>query len=231
MFNLQSLFQKPMFKVFNLISSGTEIVDLQLPAYEKQDTIHFDSAGTNASLGFDDYLSYLHMMIRWFQAHNLENKVIATFSQNRIEWDITAMATFYTTNTLFPLDTKMDETELLQLLSINLPDYILVSPAQLNRVEEILHHLNLPTTILVTDLMSVFEDINCGNFKHQKNEISISQIVEQDDPHRATSASEKLKDKNSTLGLYTTSRATIYQKLCRLITVIFSQKLKKHLMR
>ena len=221
MFNLQRQFQKPVFKVFDSISSVAEIVDHQLPAYGKRDAIRFDTGKTYTTLTFDKYLAYLQMMIRWFQVNELENKVIATFCKNRLEWDMTAMSTFYTANTLFPLDTKMNEVELLHLLSMNPPDYILVSPVQLKRMRGLLKQLKLKTIILVADLMTVFEEQDCNDFQIQENEISIGQIVEKqivskDEPQTAIYPSKKLEDKDTILGHYATSGTTSLPKIVQI---------------
>lgn len=216
MFNLQTQYKKPVFKVFDSISSVAEIVDKQLPAYGNRDAIRFDTGNTYATLEFDEYLAYLHVMIRWIQTSNLENKVIATFCKNRIEWDMTAMATFYTANTIFPLDTKMNDTELRHLLSMNPPDYILVSKVQLVRMRQLLKQLEIPSIILVADLINVFEDLGHDEYDKEENEISIAQLVEQDDPKIAITASDRLNDKDTILGHYSTSGTTSLPKIVQI---------------
>ena len=181
MFNFQTQFQKPVFKAYDSISSVAEIIDHQLPAYGNRDAIRYDTGDTYATLGFDQYLNYLQAMIRWFQSRRLENKVIATFCKNRLEWDMTALATFYTANTLFPLDTKMNETELRHLLSMNPPDYILVSKIQLPRIRKLLHDLDIESVVLLADLMTVFEDSDVSETDFLENDISIKQLVDNDD--------------------------------------------------
>lgn len=216
MFNLKTHYQKPIFKAFDSISSVAEIVDQQLPAYGNRAAIRFDTGDTYDTLSFDDYRSYLQAMIRWFQARNMESKVVATFSKNRLEWDMTAMATFYTANTLFPLDTKMNDTELLHLLSLNPPDYILVSRTQLDRIRLLLKQLEIKSVILIADLFTVFEDINFNEFDRQENETSLRQLVDQDDSKVAITPNAKLQDMDTVLGHYATSGTTNLPKIVQI---------------
>ncbi len=182
MFNFNTQYQKPVFKAFNSIDSVADIVSHQLPAYGGRAAIRFDTGETYASLGFDKYLGYIKATIRWFCARHIERKVVATFCKNRLEWDMLSMATFYTANTLFPLDTKMNEQELLHLLSLNPPDYILVSRAQLTRMRRLVGELGLESTIVIADLVDVFEDVGCTDAAPDDGEISVTQIVAADDP-------------------------------------------------
>ncbi len=216
MFNFQTQHQKPVFKAYDSISSVAEIVDHQLPTYGNRDAIRYDTGETYATLGFDQYLNYLQAMIRWFMAEKLENKVIATFCKNRIEWDMTAMATFYTANTLFPLDTKMNATELQHLLSLNPPDYILVSRVQLPRIRKLLDELDLAPVILVGDLLSVFEDNAVSEIDRRANEISIQQLIENDNANIAITPSPLLADMDTILGHYATSGTTNLPKIVQI---------------
>lgn len=216
MFNFHTKHQQPVFKAFNSITSIADIVDQHLPTYGHRAAIRIDIGNTYITLDFDQYLQYLHSMIRWFQIRNLEHQIIATFCKNRVEWDMVAMATFYTANTLFPLDTKMNATELHHLLSMNPPDYILVSPAQLPRMRQLLKQLNIASVILVADLIDVFEDISVNSHELHKNEISLRQLVSEDAPEVAIVASSKLEDKDTILGHYATSGTTSLPKIVQI---------------
>ena len=216
MFNFNTQYQKPVFKAFNSIDSIADIVNHQLPAYGSRAAIRFDTGDTYVSLGFDEYLGYIKSMIRWFLARNVERKVVATFCKNRLEWDMLSMATFYTANTLFPLDTKMNEKELLHLLSLNPPDYILVSRTQLKRMRQLLSELNLNSKVVIADLFDVFEDQGYTDEALCSGEVSIQQIVADDDPQIAVTPSAQLQDKDVVLGHYATSGTTNLPKIVQI---------------
>ena len=111
---LTEIAQKPIgsFKDHHSIRSIADIVDGHLNAYSNRPAIRYDTGTTYATVGFDAYLGHLNATIRAIKARGLEQKVFATLCNNRLEWDITAQAVFYTANILFPLDTKLNDTEL-----------------------------------------------------------------------------------------------------------------------
>ena len=68
-----------------------------------------------------------------------QQQVICTFVMNRPEWDMVALASLYTGNVLFPLDTKMHDAEVKHLLLLSPPDIVLVSPASRLRMTRRAH--------------------------------------------------------------------------------------------
>ncbi len=214
MFMLKTEKRNDVFKAFAGIDSVADIVDKQLPAYGLRSAIRIDNGDSYASINFVDYLDYLRRMIGYFTAQAIEGKVIATFCKNRLEWDMVAMATFYRGNTLFPLDTKMNEVELRHLLKMNPPDYILVSRAQLTRIRRLLQALNLGTRIVVADIDDVFEDLGHENEQRTDTELSLRDVL----PATASeiAASALLNDSNCILGHYATSGTTSLPKIVQI---------------
>jgi long-chain acyl-CoA synthetase len=204
------------FKVFNSISAVSEIVDHHLPAYGDGLAIRYDNGFTYESMNYDVYLNQIKVMIRFFEREHEKQHVVATFCKNRQEWDMTALATFYTGNTIFPLDTKMNAVELRHLLSMNPPDYMLLSVAQLQRMRDLIAELQLPTKFLVADLLPVFEDQDVEPCERGENEISIAELARNTDITGSFSPSPRLDDPNIVLGHYGTSGTTSLPKIVQI---------------
>lgn len=219
MFNIKSNKTEISFKEFYGIDTIADIVDQHLPAYGNNSAIRFDTGDTYKTLKFSEYLKYIKTTIAYFQSENIENCVIATFCKNRIEWDMVAMATFYTANTIFPLDTKTNEIELKHLLSQNPPNYILVSKAQVEKVAGLLKELHIQTKILLADCIDVFEDIGFEDNKAEFDYISLNHIINASDYIEASvniSPSLKLLNQDTILGHYPTSGTTSLPKIVKI---------------
>jgi long-chain acyl-CoA synthetase len=219
MFKIKTNKEKKNFKEFSGIKSVADIVDHHLKAYGNNSAIRFDTGDTYQSIHFEDYLKHINAVIRYFMAEKIDGKVIATFCKNRIEWDMVAMATFYTANSIFPLDTKTNEVELKHLLSLNPPDYMLVSKAQLARVEKLCAELDIRPKILLADYRDVFEDqgvesvpaspehVSIARILADTNNISVSQVIH---------PSPKLNNPDTILGHYPTSGTTNLPKIVQI---------------
>lgn len=213
MFDFNAKRKQEAFKAYDSIASVSDIIDAQLPAYGTRPAIRFDEGDGYGCVGFDVYLNHLRAMIRFFTEQGIEQKVIATFCKNRIEWDMVSMAAFYRANALFPLDTKTNQTELEHLLKLNPPDYMLVSKAQLPKMRQVIGQLKLNTKFIVADLLSVFEDIGFENVRSDKADISVADIYSTYDSALKVEKSPRLDDPNTILGHYPTSGTTSLPKI------------------
>jgi len=234
---LQRSPENAAFKVFDSIGSVADVVDVQLPAYGKRVAIRYDDGNDYRAQDFATYLDRIKRMIRFFQAAETgRQRVVATFCKNRPEWDMTALATFYTGNILFPLDTKMNADELRHLLAMNPPDDMLVPRVQLARVRSLMDELGLATRLLVADVHRTFEDTEVealdvlegeveaidgqgGNAKPlplRDREVSLGRTIEQFEPIGDFRASDRLDDKATVLGHYATSGTTSLPKIVQI---------------
>ena len=204
------------FKAHNSIQSIADIVDGHLNSYSGRPAIRYDTGTTYATVGFDAYLGHLNATIRALKARGLEKKVFATLCKNRLEWDLTALAVFYTANILFPLDTKLKDTELKYVLSINPPDYMLVSLAQVKRLRSVLDELSITPHVLVADLFPVFEDGHMPPVELRQGESSFQHVLATADSSIAIIASPQLKIADTILGHYPTSGTTSLPKIVQI---------------
>ncbi len=216
MFNFTTEKQKQVFKAFNSINSVTDIVESHITAYGDRSAIRYDTGVTYRSISFAEYQKYLLAMIQFFSREGAEAKVVATFCKNRIEWDMTALGAFYTANIIFPLDTKLNDDELNHVLSINPPDYVLVSRAQLPRLRELLAKHQLASIVLVADIIEVFEDQDVDPIALNANEISLRQVMQDYDPDLNILPSPLLNDPETILGHYPTSGTTSLPKIVQI---------------
>ncbi len=219
MFKIKTNKEQKSFKEFSGIESVADIVDHHLTAYGNNSAIRFDTGETYHPVDFADYAIHLKAMIRFFMAEKIEGKVIATFCKNRIEWDMVAMATFYTANTIFPLDTKTNEVELTHLLKLNPPDYMLVSRVQLARVEKLFNELGITPKLLIADYIDVFEDAGIESMEVSGQHISIMEIVsnyyDAKDSIKVL-PSPRLNNPDTILGHYPTSGTTSLPKIVQI---------------
>ena len=211
---------RTLFKVHERIDSVADIVDEHLLTYGNRTAIRFDNGVMYDDVSFVEYHAHIAGMIRYFQDQGAVQNVVVTFCKNRIEWDMAAMATFYTANILFPLDTKFNDVELEHLLALSKPDYAVVSYGQLPRFREVSQRLGLQTAVLVPDLIECFEDAGIQRVPLAANEVSMSAAVA---PYRAGSRrlppvapSPLLEDPNTILGHYATSGTVSLPKVVRI---------------
>lgn len=204
------------FKDHYSIQSIADIVDSRLNTYNNRPAIRYDTGTTYATVCFDTYLGHLNATIRAIKARGVEQKVFATLCKNRLEWDVTALAVFYTANILFPLDTKLNDAELKYVLSINPPDYVLVSLAQIKRLRSVLDELSITPHIFVADLCPVFEDEHVQHADLRQGELSFKHILATADSSIEIVASSRLKIADIILGHYPTSGTTTLPKIVQI---------------
>lgn len=198
------------------INSVADIITNRLPEYGTRNVIRIDNGTSYDSINGNKYLSNAHKMISYFNTVKSDKKqyVISSLVKNRPEWDMTACASFYTGNILFPLDTKMNDDELRHLLSLNPPDFMLISIAQHSRIVRLIKELEIKVKLIICDLYHVFEDIG---FEPPENltedEIFISKIVSVYDDKLSYKQSELLNDENTVLCNYATSGTTSLPKV------------------
>jgi long-chain acyl-CoA synthetase len=213
MFDFNAKPLQETFKAYGSITSVADIIEIQLPAYSSRPAIRFDKGDGYDSLDFDNYLDHLKAMIQFFTDNGIEQKVIATFCKNRIEWDMVGMAAFYRANALYPLDTKTNQIELEHLLKLNPPDYMLVSRAQLSRIRDLITRLELKTRLIIADLVNVFEDISFEQVSCGDSDISVTAIHSDYEHTRAIEKSPLLDNTDTILGHYPTSGTTNLPKV------------------
>ena len=202
------------FKVHDKINSVADIVNHQMRSYERRPAIRVDIGGTYRTILFSDYVEHIHTMIRFFNRERAEQKVVATWCKNRLEWDMCAMASFYTANILFPLDTKFNPDELDHLLLLNPPDYMLLSYAQLTKFRALKKKHGLRTVALVADLLEVFEDMGVERTTLLEHEISLKALCSANaEPGDTPRESGRLSDPGTILGHYATSGTVSLPKI------------------
>lgn len=216
MFDFQNVRNKPIFKIHKKFSSVADIIDTQLLSYGTRPAVRYDTGEHYESISFKDYHAYVKAAIAFFQNQGVEQKIIATFCKNRIEWDMIALGAFYTANILFPLDTKTNSRELEHLLQICPPDYILVSIPQLERFRQTAKNIGLTARVLVADLISVFEDIGAPRSWLQENEISFTDVIRQSISSDPVMPSPLLAKEDTVLGHYPTSGTTNLPKIVQI---------------
>jgi long-chain acyl-CoA synthetase len=211
---------KELFKVHDRIVSVADIVNEHLLTYGHRTAIRFDNGSLYDDISFVEYHAHIVAMIRYLQEQGTVQKVVVTFCKNRIEWDMTAMAAFYTANVLFPLDTKFNPVEMEHLLALSPPDYALVSYAQLPRFREIAARLQLRTTILVADIMESFEDAGVTPVALGPNENSLKALLARHrrprESEAAVTESPLLENPHTIVGHYATSGTVSLPKIVRI---------------
>jgi long-chain acyl-CoA synthetase len=187
------------------LASLADIVQEKIPAHLDQAAIRFDNGETYDTISFRQYLANAVMMIRFLHGLSGGQKVIGTFTLNRPEWDATALATFYTGNILFPLDTSLNEAELEHLLSIDPPDFMLVSAVQLPRIGSVLRRVSARTRLILADLYRVFEDTKHAAAADSADAISMAALAPERSPGEPSAPSSLLEDRDTVLAHYATS--------------------------
>jgi long-chain acyl-CoA synthetase len=200
----------------NSIRSIADIIDIHLNTYRSRSAVRYDTGTTYATIGFDAYLGHLDATIRALNSRGVAQKVFATLCNNRLEWDVTALAVFYTANILCPLDIKLNDTELKHVLSIDPPEYILVSRAQLHRLRTVLSELSIIPQILVADLYPTFEDEHVPSIELRNGELSFQYLLATADSSISIVASPQLKLADTILGHYPTSGTTTLPKIVQI---------------
>jgi len=205
------------FKAHEGIRSVADIFNHQLLTYGSRYAIRMDTGTGYTGVSFVEYHRHIGRMIRFFNREKAEQKVVATLCKNRIEWDMTAMAAFYTANILFPLDTEFSLAELTHLLQLCRPDYVLLSSSQLLHFRSIAAKLGLETKVIVADLFNLFEDNDVDALSLMGNEMSIKTI---DNAYTGSDIDLKesllLEDQDTMIGHYATSSVISLPKIVKI---------------
>ena len=198
------------------IQSIADVVTERLPLYNGRTVIRIDNGDSYVNVKSDEYMGNIHQMISWFNDVKKDNKqlVVSTFVKNRPEWDMTAFATFYTANILFPLDTKMNDDELRNLLTLNPPDFLLISKPQRKRIQLLCDELKLDTKLIICDLYHVFEDAGFDTIEDiRSNEILMLEIARIYDRKLVHEPGMLLQNDDTVLCNYATSGTTSLPKV------------------
>jgi long-chain acyl-CoA synthetase len=198
------------------LASVADIVRLRLPRFGNRPAIRYDDGCGYRTVTFSDYVGNIARALQVLGAHPDHQEVVCTFVQNRPEWDMVALTTFYTGNVLFPLDTKMHDGEVEHLLRQSPPDVVLVSPATRARMKGILSRLGLSARILIADLYRVWEDREAPTLRDlESHEQRLSCVpFPPDEPFPEPSA--RLADDDVVLGHYATSGTVNLPKVVRI---------------
>jgi long-chain acyl-CoA synthetase len=198
------------------IESVAEIVRDRLPSFGARAAIRYDDGSTYRTLDYSEYLGNVGRALNILSCDNDRQQIICTFLMNRPEWDMMALASMYTGNILFPLDTKMHDGELAHLLRQSPPDVVLVSPASRMRMKSVLDQLDMKPRILIADLYPVFEDRDAptlGDFAD--NEMRLS-AIKTSSLSKFPPPSPRLERSGLVLGHYATSGTTSLPKIVRI---------------
>ena len=198
------------------IGSVAEIVRDRLPTFGERPAIRYDDGHAYRTLSFLEYVSNVERALGLFDPSDEEQRVVCTFVMNRPEWDMVALATLYSGNILFPLDTKMYNAEVKHLLSKSPPDVVLVSPTTRGRMKDILCGLGLSPEIVIADVYSVFEDAQTAPLGRLDNsERRLSTL-----PFPSTDAfpapSDRLERNEVVVAHYATSGTTTLPRVVRI---------------
>jgi long-chain acyl-CoA synthetase len=202
------------FKVHSRLTSVADIVNEHLATYGQRPAIRYDDAETYVPISFVDYQRRIVDLVRYFKDERAEQRVVATLCKNRLEWDMAALAAFYTANIVFPLDTKLNQVEIEHLLGLARPDYIVLSRAQLPRWREMAARLDLRAKVLLADFTSTFEDLGAELLEPRAGEVGMKDLVERyADDSSAVRESDRLQDPDTVLGYYSTSGTIALPKI------------------
>jgi long-chain acyl-CoA synthetase len=204
------------FKAHARIGSVADIIDEQLLTYAGRTAVRYDDGTDYRSVSFEEYHGCVVRMIGLLQAERVERRVVATLCKNRLEWDMAALAAFYTGNILFPLDTRLIPAELEHLLALSPPDCFLLSRGQLERFRAVARKLRLRTRVLLADLTETFEDAGAGEVALEPGELGLRAALSRFDPRARVAPSALLDDPETILGHYATSGTTSLPKVVRI---------------
>ena len=198
------------------LHSVADLLTYQLANYGNRVATRHDTGSGYASTPFSEVLANASAVARWLQAQNFSQQLVVTLCKNRPEWDMIALAAFHTANILCPLDTTMNQEELVGLLRLRTPDILLVSRAQLERVRELQIQLVFRAQIVVADLHVCFEDIGSPDVALRDGEFSLAKIKKQFLGAGVPDASPLLENPNTILGYYATSGTTSFPRVVRI---------------
>lgn len=198
------------------IRSVADIVTELLPAHGDRPGVRYDDGATYRTLTFTDILRNVSRAVGVIGDATDRQQVVCTFTKNRPEWDMMALASLYTGNILFPLDTDMNDEELAHLLGQSPPDVVLVSVASRQRMHRALAGLDLSPRVVIADLYRTFEDAGTApvnRLVEGEALLSVAPLLPQE---RLRPASDRLADPDLVLGHYATSGTTALPKVVRI---------------
>ncbi len=173
--------QAEQFDVFSRVDAMHEVIRRHIPTYGGRTAIRYDDGKAYRAISFAEYSRALAALVPYFSC--FESKVVATFCKNRPEWDYVALATFYTGNILFPLDTKTNDRELAHLLRLSPPDFVLTTFAQRGRMRHLCDEAGITPVFLLADLVACYEDsVAAGETCHAlaEGDVSLAACMAQD---------------------------------------------------
>ncbi|HIC62664.1 MAG TPA: hypothetical protein EYO91_00435 [Gemmatimonadetes bacterium] len=195
------------------ISSIADIIRNRLSSFGNRTAIRYDDGSTYKTVNFMEYVGNIDRTLRLFLPPRENQYVVCTFVMNRPEWDMVALATLYSGNILFPLDTKMFDAEVKHLLEKSTPDFVLVSLATRNRMKGYLKELGLSPKILIADMYGVFEDAQAppiGQLEDHEERLSALPFPSDGS---FPEASERLERTDLVVARYATSGTTTLPKV------------------
>lgn len=208
--------QTEQFKSHDKIAAVSDVVDLCFESYANRPAIVFDDGAAYTKIYFREYAHAAKAVIRYLQAEQCSQQVLSTFTKNRFEWDMYAHGSFYTANRLFPIDTKINEVELLHILAASPPDRVMISMLEYERFKAVCDKAGLSPVFLIADVVRTFEDegVDAADFKQRYPDLTyMSQLIEQYGSAEPVAASPLLADPDVVLGLYPTSGTTSLPKV------------------
>ena len=195
------------------ISSIADIIRNRLSSFGNRTAIRYVDGSTYKTVNFMEYVGNIDRTLRLFLPPSENQYVVCTFVMNRPEWDMVALATLYSGNILFPLDTKMFDAEVKHLLEKSTPDFVLVSLTTRNRMKGYLKELGLSPKILIADMYGVFEDAQAPPIGQlEDHEERLSALPFPSDGN-FPEASERLERTDLVVARYATSGTTTLPKV------------------
>jgi long-chain acyl-CoA synthetase len=199
-----------------VVASVADIVADRLPAHGNRPGVRYDDGATYRTLAFADIVRNVSRAIAVIGASPSRQQVVCTFTKNRPEWDMMALASLYSGNILFPLDTDTHDDELEHLLGQSPPDLVLVSAASRERMRRSLARSGLSPRIVIADLYRTFEDAGTAPVK----DLAEGEELLSATPPRLHGVlpppAARLADPDLVLGHYATSGTTALPKVVQI---------------
>jgi long-chain acyl-CoA synthetase len=205
------------FDVFSSVDALADIIRRHIPTYAGRTAIRYDDGKAYQSISFSEYGQAVASLVPYFSG--FESKVVATFCKNRPEWDYVALATFYTGNILFPLDTKTNDRELSHLLKLSPPDFILTTFEQRARMRRLCEEAGIEPLFLLADLADCYEDtLGTGNADRtlKPGEMNLSACMPPDDGSGLAEPHPGLDDPGRIIARYPTSGTVSLPKVVQI---------------
>lgn len=198
------------------ITSVAEIVAERLSAHGDRPGVRYDDGATYRTLTFADIRRNVSRAMAVIGAVPGRQQVVCTFTKNRPEWDMMALASLYSGNILFPLDTDMNDDELEHLLSRSPPDVVLVSAASRQRMHRALAGVGLSPQVVIADLYRTFEDAGAAPVKELAEGEELLSAAPRPLHDVLSPPADRLADPDLVLGHYATSGTTALPKVVRI---------------